>query len=594
MPKSPFLKEKIEFSRELTAAESIQATISDSFKEWLTGAISNDSIKQLPPKLFFPVALMIQFIVLTYVIQAFITGYFTNINTQFLSPSTSTSKYCNPVPLSNTGQYLATQSGQWQGATDFSYSLAAYQLTLNNYETTAGNLAGSLLSIGFTLSFFGNLSTTQDLSLNLLYWTSFVIAEEALSGEVTTSNRFNMVGTPLSILNRQYTFGMVGNRYGLCNASSVASFDTNSGILSVSFVYDEFVANPICNASINPSFFNYLPKLNKNSFTISLDSRTVFTAVAVNNGLLQLSYIEEVTQKRGNISSGESIFLYSSFYDPKYPGMALLYCVYDKIVNGKRVIPTIQFCVIPVGSTFVMPLFNHMGIDHDLPKQCNCTEVQESKMRGIYYEDEIDTYGLCSAFRFLTGFIYSPSLTYWFENYDRLNGYNQISQIAYNASFMTSSQALLSIYSDELIQAGELRKAAFDFCDSAEFGNCSLVMFSSFDTSAATNWAVSEYYYQLPFGACADTISVPGSVWESLAANPYASLVQDYEVCKNNPRTVFQTQLGSASGSIALIAPLAAITMLILLFFYQVMSGVTIPKSYARSEKDAAIEALSV
>eukprot|EP01038_Epipyxis_sp_PR26KG_P014090 gene14090-18909_t len=580
MSKSPFLEEKIEFSRESTVFESAQATLIENFKEWLTGAISNDSIKQLPPKLFFPTAFVIQFIVLTYVIQSFINGYLSNINALFLSPSTSTSKYCNPIELSNTGQYLATQSGQWQSSSGFSYSLAAYQLTISNFQISTSEFPSTMSSIGYSFAVVGNLTLNQDLSINLLYWTSYVIvAPGANVGEYIASQRFNLVG----------------NGHGICNVSAESSFDTSSGILSVSYTYDEFVSNPVCNASIVPSYFGYNADLFQKMFTISIDSRSVFTNVAINNGVAQLIYMTEITQKRGNYTipgNGNNIYSFSSFYDPKFPGMAPLFCIYDVYINNVRVVPSPTFCLLPVGATFVMPIFNHMGVDQNLPVPCNCSEIEERRMSGEYFDDNDYLYYGCNQFYFITGFVYA-SLDFWMTNFQRFNSYNRFSQTAFNASFMTSSQGMMSTYKNEFIQ-GEMRRKAFDFCSSDEYGNCSMVTFSSYDLSAAGNWAVSDYYYQLQYGACTDSVSAPPAAWEELGNTPFAALVQDYVVCRNNPTTVFQNQLGSASGSIALIAPLAAITMLLLLRVYQKITGVTIPKSYARSEKDAAIEALSV
>lgn len=56
-----------------------------------------------------------------------------------------------------------------------------------------------------------------------------------------------------------------------------------------------------------------------------------------------------------------------------------------------------------------------------------------------------------------------------------------------------------------------LRKAAFDFCYSENYQvNCSLLNYNFYDEYSST---VSESYYQLPYGACNDSFTIPHSNW---------------------------------------------------------------------------------
>eukprot|EP01038_Epipyxis_sp_PR26KG_P011585 gene11585-15517_t len=602
MPRSPFLESKREFKRELTLYESLHGYFHTSFKELLLNSVNNDNIKQLPPKLFYPVAIILQIIVLSYVIQVFVTGYYSSVNQQYLSPVVNSGD-CTPVPVANSGFYLATVNGSWQGSLGFSFSLAAYQLTISNFATSQSFYQNQMNIIYYSLKFLANNVTIyQDLAQNLIYWTN-VVYVASIGNVYQASQRFSLTGTPLAILNRQYTYGSVGNINGVCDAKSETNNDPTNGVLTLSYEYDDFISNPSCNTTLVPDYFGYTSGYSQSKFTITVDSRSVFTAIAINNRILDVNSIVEIIQKRANYTYNNHTYPYSSFYDPRYPGMDPIFCFNG--AAGDWYIITEEhpfFCMVAAGTTFAMPIFSHSGLTTQYPVACNCTELEILsellKINSTYGTEYANYLFNCNSFQFFTGLVLWPNLFAnspdpFIESYIENVGYSQYSNRVFTSTFYSSVLTFSSIYKNDFMNPN-IRSKIFDFCNNPLYGNCSIIAFTSYDYSQASNWAISDFNYQLNNGACSSAIIGTYEEWNNLVKTPFAPLSQQYEICRNNPTRVFQNQLGSAVGNIGIIAPVAAMTILFFIYIYQSVTGINIPKSYAKSEKDASLDELSV
>jgi hypothetical protein len=188
------------------------------------------------------------------------------------------------------------------------------------------------------------------------------------------------VGTPLSVLNRANTYGTVSNVLGDCNASSTGSFNPTTGIMSVSYIVEEYVNNPSCNfTGGNPEFFGYNSFGFSKDMTISIDVRSVVTANAVNDNILNVLNLQ-VTAK-GYFFFDNYNYTTSYYVDPRYPGMKPILCIF---LNGTRV----PQCLIMVGNIYALPLFNHGGFSFTDPILCNCTQQLELDV-------ETNPYNLC-------------------------------------------------------------------------------------------------------------------------------------------------------------------------------------------------------
>ena len=183
----------------------------------------------------------------------FIRGYLSGRSQYYLSPLTSdsASTNCELIPATNTGTFYGTVTGHWQGKLlslyfsvhcltslvfliagtyGFSFSEAAYVLTVSSFSADYAYYANTFTSIYAALAFIGLKAKNQDLGRNSLYWMS-----TTFSADATNAQRVNLVGNPNQVFNREYHRASLGGVNKTCNILSETKFDTNTAVLTASF-----------------------------------------------------------------------------------------------------------------------------------------------------------------------------------------------------------------------------------------------------------------------------------------------------------------------------------------------------------------------
>jgi hypothetical protein len=169
---------------------------------------------------------------------------------------------------------------------------------------------------------YGELAKTQALDKNLLLWMSLVFVNQS-----SNAKRLTLTGDPLVVFSRDNIVAAVSSVSGNCNVSSTSSFDNSNGMMSVSWNYKAFMAEPKCTAAMNPEYFGFDMLTKPDMFTLSFDIRTIISGVAVNLGFLKLEQLEEITEYRQHLHVGTQQVYARFFYDPRYAGMKPLRCV---------------------------------------------------------------------------------------------------------------------------------------------------------------------------------------------------------------------------------------------------------------------------
>lgn len=117
------------------------------------------------------------------------------MRTQFLSPvGSGDSRYCDAATISNTGDFLGTKSGIWEGAPGFTFANGSYVLSVTNYQITPQKFKADMQDVYEELYYIGQYAKNQTLGVNLLFWTSWV--EVALE---SSAQRFAMSGETYKI-----------------------------------------------------------------------------------------------------------------------------------------------------------------------------------------------------------------------------------------------------------------------------------------------------------------------------------------------------------------------------------------------------------
>eukprot|EP01033_Poteriospumella_lacustris_P017784 gene17784-12739_t len=453
-PTSPFQAnseqdKSFAMEREKTTWEKLSKILIQHTQALFIYLLPSDDIKQMPPKYMYGFGTILIVCVLGVFIALFTDGYVTTRNQEFLAPlnnQASADPNCKTIEVSNSGTYMATQMGIWQGQPGFIFSEATYLATVTNFDMSFNEWEGVMNSLYGMLVETGNVTSTQNLGVNLLYWMSFTAQPEPTNA----AQRFYLVGDPLVIFNRQEIIGTVSSIDGVCNVSSVSDFDLSSGLLQTEYHYYTFMGDPICNTTIDPSLMGFISGFNSDLFEFAIDVRSIIACISVNQNILFFDQLIPIQQFNSMLVYDGETYFSSSYYNPKYPGMNPLVCLDS---------PTVQQCIIRVTPLlYALPIFFHLGNSTEYPQQCDCAYMTEA--------EKLNSYDLCNRFNFIMGYIfYDTPEPYPFFGLAKKFNYNftALNNAAFNAAFAASAWGRTSPYKSEFDSAA-FREAAYDFC----------------------------------------------------------------------------------------------------------------------------------
>ncbi len=540
----------------------------DSFTKWVYEEIYEwvPIVEKAPQNIRLFLGIFYLAIATLVFIILFVYGYRQAVNTQYLSPITSFTSAdtnCELIPVVNTGSYLATISGEWEGSTNFLYSKAAYSLTVTSFTASLREYDIMMNSIYESLVVIGQQASQSDLAGNLLIWMSLAFTSASIdtvtassSTPITTATtdsptlsptslpsmtnsvisnsnnkRLYLVGNPSSTFDREFLDASLGSVYHYCNVTPTTSFDTATAMVKISFPISAFseesgtsssteIGTDMCGALMTPKYFGYNYITKPPQFDIRLDMRTVITAVAVTTGVSSLSSLVHIpsldrstttTSSTGTVS----VMTVSSYYDPKYPGMSPISCLH---IGGTSASDPV--CVIMVGTVPVLPIFYHVGSSLNYPVKCNCTTLLQILDTNLQQPAILlDNKHPCHAFRFLTGFVYwnRADALPLFEIKQRISLISggiakNYHSFAYEASFLTSSLAQVSKYYNTTFTNIAYREKVFSFCKTTSGGYCSFLSLAIYDLNFKGH-TISSNYYQLDYGACRNSMTPNESAW---------------------------------------------------------------------------------
>ncbi|RYG66180.1 hypothetical protein EON64_10340 [archaeon] len=316
--------------------------------------------------------------------------------------------------------------------------------------------------------------------------------------------RFGALGNPLNIFRRERTIATIGSINGPCVPDGfTTSYTKSEGRITVTWDYDELMSNPVCPLVITPENFGFVSIIDRNKFSLNVDVRTVITSIAVNERILSLRDLEFIPNTNTSFpytSKTQEVLVVnaSNFYDPRYPGMDPITCVTD--------VGLPNICIVFLGSVIALPVFSHRGFSSLDPIPCDCSQsyMQQSDLDDPNHE--------CNQFSFLTGLIYYDTTDpqALFELVVNQT-YAAVQQNAFEQMFIDSAYGLASpnFYN---WTTPSYRERVYRYCNREPFGNCSVLMFSSFDL-VASDFTVNEFYYQIPTGACRNIFTPERDHW---------------------------------------------------------------------------------
>lgn len=450
-------------------------------------------IQQLPLSLLYPFGLLFNSFFIALFIGFLVSGYQSNVNTPFLAlPLAASGSICSEVPVSVTGTFMATLDGHWEGSPDFNYRQAAFRFSAKSfmsssedYEKNGAQLFSYILSVS-------GAASGENVAYNLVMWMTVYVA-------FGKASRFSLMGSPNVVFNREHTTGMIANGAGICDVPSVTKFDVTTSKFTMTLDVQAYNKSAQCQSLFPLALTGYEPLADVNDVKILFDVRSMIMAVGINFGIVNLFDLEFVPNLIQTIELYGYNFDIYPVYNPLYPNMDLIYCTV--VVSESGAFPV---CVVRVGKAYALPLFNHKGRSMYRPEYCDCNDK-----RFVEDGDVAD----CNNFHLMSSLLLWPEFSNATEvfriivNFLQYFSFKDGNYFVFNASFATSAW---SNTNPDLYHSPAYLNEAFSFCGESTT-ECTLITFSSFDSSQY-NFAISDFYYQMPSGFCNNTVKLSDEV----------------------------------------------------------------------------------
>lgn len=310
--------------------EKKSASLFDTIKEYFDIGfrfLIPDEVQEMPIKAMYFVGIMSNLAAAVVFYLLVYQSYNSNISTIFLSPNNSSSTGdCFAVQRPISASYLVDEMGYWESSSFFDSSRAMYQFTFQNYYVSETNWSVMIHNLESNVKIIGDRMSGQILAANLVYWTAWTGHFSSNSNGDTTVDRtsttqlFNFYGNPSIIFNRQYVHGLISNVDSDCNATSNSNFDAGTHIMSTTYSYNDFVTNPSCSRIVDPVQVGFDALYDGDQFTLSMDVRSLVTALAVNMHVIDIPQLRPVVGTLGPYSYLGVSYIIGSFYNLRYPG----------------------------------------------------------------------------------------------------------------------------------------------------------------------------------------------------------------------------------------------------------------------------------
>lgn len=460
-------------------------------------------------------AMIATFIYFTY------QSYLSSVQQAFIALDPSSGD-CSSVPIAISNTYLADNRGNWIGTPQFTYSLASYSLTLNNFQVDSFDEYEMMMDTFYSsLDHIGEVSRNHSLAYNLVLWSSWIryySTADPLTSNFTSQGLgqlqyMQMTGQPAVIFNANRHQAIISSQHGLCGVMGFTSYDIANARVTTEVNYTYYATQPLCMVALQPQLFGYIASVDNNIFSYGLDVNSFITAMAVNYGILELQDLGVASQTVYRFSVGGNHYLGQQYFDLRYPYMSPILCVRNAsaLPAGAGVLLQ-RLCFVLENEAVTLPLYHHFGLSYRYPIPCRCGEAN----------DNVGSLPPCQVFNMLASLIFFvPSkattsieqlvidqlqnllqIVYGFETYTDFNFKG------FNASWSAAAEAYGRKASATLSPTWQ--KDAFAFCTLPTGQRCSLMTFNSYN---AINRIVSEYKYQLLNGSCANSFTIPAYDW---------------------------------------------------------------------------------
>ena len=200
------------------------------------------------------------------------TGYSVAINKQFISISSEDGD-CEALSRENSGSYLATDTGFWEGTDGYKASLAIYHLEYYSYATTLEEYSSLIRSFKREMKLLGETAEKRDAAYNIMNWIAWELANP--------NYLFQLTGSSIDVFNRYYTIGNLATIEGVCDVDGIATYNAANYRLRLEYSVSAFRNSSLCMSTAHPYNLGFNENYDYDSFRIDLDLNSCLISVAV-------------------------------------------------------------------------------------------------------------------------------------------------------------------------------------------------------------------------------------------------------------------------------------------------------------------------
>eukprot|EP01033_Poteriospumella_lacustris_P007220 gene7220-5196_t len=498
---------------------SIKSYVIQQLNKFFVQHLPMESLKEFPPSYMYYAGTVAYMVMIATFVYFTFQSYLSSVQQAFIALDPSSGD-CTSVSIAISNTYLADTRGNWVGTPHFTYSLASYSLTLNNFQADSFDDYETMMNTFHTsLDHIGEVSVNHSLAYNLVLWTSWIryysTADPSMvnftSQGLGQLQYLQMTGEPAVIFNANRHQAVISSQYGLCGVVGYTSYDMANARVMTEVNYTYYSAQPLCMVALQPQLFGYIASVDNNIFTYGLDVNAFVTAMAVNYGILQLQDLGIASQTVYRFTVDGNAYVGQQYFDLRYPYMTPILCVRNttSLPSGAGVLLQ-RLCFVLESEAVTLPLYDHFGVSYRYPIPCRCGAANQNA----------GSLPPCQVFNMLASLLYYvPSkgttsiqeliidqlenllqIVYGYESY------SDFTLKGFNASWSAAAEAYGRRASETLSPTWQ--KNAFGFCALPSGKRCSLMTFNSYN---AINRIVSEYKYQLSNGSCANTFTGPSN-----------------------------------------------------------------------------------
>lgn len=288
-----------------------------SFKDWIVSKLDGmfvdniplEAIKDLPARYMYVGGMIAHLASIACFVFFISTGYNNARNTEFISLSKSEGE-CTDVTRQNTGEYLATDTGYWEGNEKFDPALAIYKVNFYSLNIDTSGYKAMISGFKDSITEIGATAKYKDASRNILNW----IAYEYSSPQY----QFQLTGNSEDVFSRYYTVGGLATVEGTCDVPHSSSLDGANHLLRMEFNIAAYITDSYCMKAGHPLRLGYNPFYDFYTFRIDMDLNSLVIAIAVSyTANYCVSYCFKYSLRAGRPKCPEYLVLESNSRDKR-------------------------------------------------------------------------------------------------------------------------------------------------------------------------------------------------------------------------------------------------------------------------------------